>query len=151
MMSGIRCKDTKPEMVVRRALFAAGFRFRLHRHDLPGTPDVVLTRRKLAIFVHGCFWHQHQGCRYAKMPASNEQFWIDKLRVNRERDQKNIAILLKGGWRVLIVWECFIRSKDNASKISGELASKVRGNEAFMELSSVLPTNSSDDGNQDQN
>lgn len=110
MMSGIRGVDTKPELIVRKALFASGFRFRLHRKDLPGRPDIVLPGRQVAIFVHGCFWHVHQGCRYAKTPASRKEFWEVKLAANVARDSaKRDALLLKG-WRVLIVWECATRS-----------------------------------------
>ena len=105
MMSGIRGKDTKPEMIVRKALFAAGYRFRLHRRDLPGAPDVVMPGRKIAIFVHGCFWHKHAKCKYAKLPSTRPEFWQVKLAGNVERDQKAIDSLMFSGWRVLTVWE----------------------------------------------
>ncbi len=111
MMSGIRGKDTKPEMLVRKALFAAGFRFRLHRRDLPGVPDIVLSRKKIAIFVHGCFWHRHEGCSNAKLPASRPDFWREKLDRNVLRDKENVEALLDLGWRVLVVWECETRHK----------------------------------------
>ena len=110
-MAGIRGKGTKPEIVVRRALFAQGFRFRLHRSDLPGGPDIVLPRRKVAIFVHGCFWHQHAGCRFAKLPSSNADFWRNKLDGNVQRDRRAIEALRSAGWRVLTVWECVTREK----------------------------------------
>ncbi|WP_072787587.1 very short patch repair endonuclease [Duganella sacchari] len=109
MMSGIKGKNSKPEILVRRLLFAAGFRFRLHRRDLPGTPDIVLPGRKIAIFVHGCFWHAHNGCRYFKLPSTRPDFWKSKLQGNVERDQKAIINLMSLGWRVLNIWECATR------------------------------------------
>ena len=108
-MSGIRARDTKPEVFVRKALFRAGFRFRLHRRDLPGSPDVVLPGRRVAVFVHGCFWHAHDGCRYAKTPATRREFWESKLAANVERDKRAREVLLSAGWRVLVVWECATR------------------------------------------
>lgn len=110
MMSGIGRRNTKPEIVVRKALFAAGFRFRLHRKDLPGRPDIVLAGRRVAVFVHGCFWHAHPGCHYAKTPASRREFWEAKLAANVERDGRARDALLLAGWRVLVVWECATRS-----------------------------------------
>lgn len=109
MMSGIKGKNSKPEVLVRRLLFAAGLRFRLHRRDLPGTPDIVLPGRRIAIFVHGCFWHAHTGCRYFKLPSTRPEFWSAKLQGNAERDQKAIASLMSSGWRVLCIWECATR------------------------------------------
>jgi DNA mismatch endonuclease (patch repair protein) len=109
MMAGIGPRNTKPELFVRSYLHALGFRFRLHDKQLPGRPDLVLRKHKVAIFVHGCFWHQHQGCANANIPASNRVFWGKKLRENRERDARQIAALLKDGWRVGVVWECAAR------------------------------------------
>lgn len=117
MMAGIRAKGTKPEMLVRRALFAEGFRFRLHQRNLPGGPDIVLPGRKVAIFVHGCFWHCHAGCRYAKLPSSNTDFWRKKLDGNVQRDHRAIEALRSSGWRVLTVWECATRDKSVAASI----------------------------------
>jgi DNA mismatch endonuclease (patch repair protein) len=105
MMSGIRGLNTKPEIIVRKALFATGFRFRLHRKDLPGCPDIVLPRLRVAIFVHGCFWHVHQGCRHARIPTSRREFWEAKLAANVARDVRAVDALLLEGWRVLVVWE----------------------------------------------
>lgn len=133
-MSGIRGKDTKPEMAVRRALYAAGFRFRLHRRDLPGAPDVVMPGRKVAVFVHGCFWHHHAGCRYAKMPATRPEFWKDKLGKNAERDRRNIDQLLSMGWRVLVVWECSIRDKAVLIGLQEALVGWVEGSASFGEI-----------------
>jgi len=108
MMSGIRGKNTKPEIAVRRHLHARGFRFRLHRRDLPGKPDIVLPKYRTAVFVHGCYWHRHEGCKYATTPSSNPEFWQRKFRENVERDQRNRAQLADAGWNVLVIWECQI-------------------------------------------
>lgn len=109
MMSGIRGKNTRPELALRRALHARGFRYRLHDKRLPGKPDLILPRFRAAIFVHGCFWHRHEGCKYATTPATRPEFWQAKFRENMERDQRNIDALLALGWRVAVVWECEIR------------------------------------------
>lgn len=106
MMAGIKGKNTKPEMVVRRFVHGMGFRFRLHRKDLPGSPDIVFPRLRRVIFVHGCFWHRHLDCRFAYTPKSNTQFWLDKLRSNVRRDDSAQKALKALGWEVLIVWEC---------------------------------------------
>ena len=105
-MSAIRKRDTRPEWRVRRALHALGLRYRLHARDLPGTPDVVFRRQKVAVFVHGCFWHQHRGCRYLKRPKSNQDYWLPKLERNVERDRKAARQLRKAGWKVVVIWEC---------------------------------------------
>jgi DNA mismatch endonuclease, patch repair protein len=107
-MSGIRGKDTSPELKVRRYLHAAGFRFRLHARELPGRPDLVLPRYRAVIQVHGCFWHQHPGCELAVMPTTRPEFWRQKLDGNRERDVRNKKKLEEMGWRVFEVWECEI-------------------------------------------
>lgn len=106
MMRAVRKKDTRPELAVRKALHAQGFRFRLHRDDLPGTPDIVLPRHRAVVLVHGCFWHQHPGCRHANVPQTRESYWLPKLRRNLERDARVLAELQALGWRVLVVWEC---------------------------------------------
>ena len=113
-MSRIRAKNTKPEMIVRRALHSLGFRFRLHRRDLPGTPDVVLPKWRTAIFVSGCFFHGHD-CALFRLPATNTEFWAQKIGRNRERDQKDVAALLNKGWRVVTVWECALKGKQKLS------------------------------------
>lgn len=105
MMAGIRGKDTKPEMIVRRALHKAGYRFRLHRKDLPGKPDIVLPRYRTAIFVHGCFWHGHD-CKHFKWPKTRPDFWREKIEKNVERDRRAIAELERLGWNVKVIWEC---------------------------------------------
>ena len=108
-MSRIRSKKTKPELALRKALFARGFRFRVNDKRLPGKPDIVLPKNKTVIFVHGCFWHKHVSCKYAYTPKTNTQFWIDKITSNVERDKINTEKLTFAGWNVLIVWECEIR------------------------------------------
>lgn len=105
-MRRIRGKDTGPELRVRRLLHQLGYRFRLHRRDLPGSPDIVLPRLKLAIFVHGCFWHQHPGCRLARQPKSRLEYWLPKLERNAQRDKKSLAAVRAAGWRGHVVWEC---------------------------------------------
>ncbi|HEU4460858.1 MAG TPA: very short patch repair endonuclease [Methylibium sp.] len=121
MMSGIKGKDSLPERLVRKALFAMGYRFRLHRRDLPGTPDLVMPRRKIALFVHGCFWHAHRGCKYAKTPSTRPEFWSAKLQSNVARDQRAVEKLTEMGWRVLCVWECSIRDREAAAGLSAAL------------------------------
>jgi len=129
MMSGIRGKDTKPELIVRKALFAAGYRFRLHRKDLPGSPDIVFARSQIAIFVHGCFWHMHAQCKYAKLPATHREFWLAKLSGNVERDQRAQDALVSAGWRVLTVWECATRDSAVRATLASKLIDWITGDE----------------------
>jgi len=105
-MSRIRDRDTSPEKAVRSLLHRLKYRFRLHRKDLPGRPDIILPRFRVAIFVHGCFWHRHRGCKYAYFPKSRIEFWGKKFRENIQRDRRAVRYLRKAGWRVLIIWEC---------------------------------------------
>lgn len=112
MMAGIKRYDTKPEMKVRRYLHSLGFRYVLHKKELPGKPDIVFPKHRAVVFVHGCFWHSHEGCKYAAVPKTREAFWSDKLKSNQVRDRKVVRELLDSGWRVLIVWECALRSSN---------------------------------------
>jgi DNA mismatch endonuclease (patch repair protein) len=111
MMSGIRDRDTAPERIVRKALSAAGFRYRLHVKGLPGRPDIVLHQLRTVVQIHGCFWHHHRNCRYAYVPKSRVNFWIPKLKSNVLRDKRNKAELKRLGWRVITVWECAATEK----------------------------------------
>lgn len=105
-MSRIRGKDTKPEIAVRKMLHAAGFRFRLHVKDLPGKPDIVLPKWKTVIFVHGCFWHRHEGCKDASTPKTRTEWWLDKFEKNVANDLKKRGALEAAGWKLIVVWEC---------------------------------------------
>lgn len=109
MMAGIQGKNTSPELLIRKALHAKGFRFRIHAKHLPGKPDLVLPKYNAAIFVHGCFWHGHD-CRFFKVPQTRPEFWMEKIGKNRSRDLVQVKALLASGWRVLIIWECATRS-----------------------------------------
>lgn len=109
VMSKVKSKNTKPELQVRSWLHKRGFRFRLHRKDLPGVPDIILPKYKTAIFVHGCFWHQHSGCKKATIPKTNHEFWKQKLERNVERDNEHVNQLKQQGWKVFIVWECAVK------------------------------------------
>lgn len=110
-MSLVRSVDTKPEMAVRRLVHGMGYRYRLHCRDLPGKPDLVFRSRRAVVFVHGCFWHRHNGCPLARLPKSKIEFWAAKLEGNRKRDTRKIAELEEAGWRVFVVWECELKDK----------------------------------------
>lgn len=111
MMAGIRGKDTRPELTLRRSLHALGFRYRLHTKGVRGKPDLILPKYKTAVFVHGCFWHRHRGCRYATTPSTRPEFWISKFEANVARDEAVRLTLLDTGWRVATVWECALRTE----------------------------------------
>ncbi len=123
-MSRIRARNTAPELIVRSILHKMGYRFRLHRRDLPGRPDIILSRHRLAIFVHGCFWHRHPGCRYAYTPKSNTVFWRKKFEANVGRDHTAARELRKRGWRVAVIWECRIAETDTLRR---RLTKLIRG------------------------
>ena len=111
-MSGIRGKDTKPEIVVRRLLHGMGYRFRLHRKDLPGKPDIVLPKWRTVVFVNGCYWHGHSNCHLFRLPKSRTEFWTNKIDANRQRDTRNHRQLADSGWKAVIVWECAVLKKN---------------------------------------
>jgi len=112
-MSRVRGKHTRPEMLVRRLVHRMGYRYRLHRADLPGRPDLVFPKRKTVVFVHGCFWHRHSRCPKATTPASNRDYWLPKFRQNKARDKRKQRELERLGWRVIVVWECETRDLDS--------------------------------------
>lgn len=125
MMSGIRGRDTKPELVVRSYLHRAGLRFRLHA-KLPGKPDLVFPKYRTVVFVHGCFWHRHAGCKYATVPATNRAFWQKKFSDNVLRDKKVLGMLRSLGWRVIVAWECQL-SEQALDLLSHEITQKRKG------------------------
>lgn len=110
-MAAIKSNDTKPEMLVRRHLHGFGYRYSLHNKKLPGRPDIVLRRYKTVIFVNGCFWHGHEGCKYYRLPKSNTDFWLTKIAQNRVRDERDIQELCRLGWRVIVIWECELKTE----------------------------------------
>ncbi|MDQ1806251.1 DNA mismatch endonuclease Vsr [Chryseobacterium sp. CKR4-1] len=116
-MSKIKGKDTKPEILVRKFLFAHGFRYRLHDKKLLGKPDIVLRKYNAVIFVHGCFWHGHDGCKKFVIPKTRTDFWLNKIKTNISNDNKNIEALKKDGWNVIIIWECEIKNEIRMQKL----------------------------------
>ena len=114
-MSRVRCRNTKPELFVRRLVFSMGYRYRLHDRRLPGTPDLVFRGRRKVVFVHGCMWHQHDGC--GRVPKSRQDFWVPKLRENKRRDTRQQRALRLDGWGVLVIWECQLRNQNLARRI----------------------------------
>ena len=131
-MAGIKGRHTKPEIVVRKALHAAGFRFRLHDRRLPGRPDIVLPKWHAVVQVHGCFWHRHPGCRFATTPASNKAFWFAKFEENSRRDQHNVSELRSLGWRVALVWECALKSQKRNETITSLISWFKSGLDEFV-------------------
>ena len=133
MMSGIRGKDTRPELALRRALHAAGFRYRLHVRSLPGRPDVVLPRYSAVCLVHGCYWHRHPDCPYTTTPATRPEFWKEKFRANVERDKRQQRQLREMGWRVAVIWECVL-NQEGADIVVERLSRWLRGQAPIVEL-----------------
>lgn len=138
MMSGIRGKNTSPERFVRSTLHRRGFRFRLHVRDLPGKPDIVLTRYRAVVMVNGCFWHWHT-CSLFRMPGTRPEFWSAKLDKNRSNDTRNTASLIADGWRVAVVWECAIRGSHalDSEALGEKLAQWLHSDAAILEISSI--------------
>ena len=126
-MSAIRSGDTKPEMLVRRYLHARGFRYGLHNRKLPGSPDIVLRKYKTVIFINGCFWHGHEGCKYYRLPKSNIEFWQAKITRNKERDAFDVSVLEAKGWKVLTVWECELRTIAQREDTLTRLVQDIKG------------------------
>jgi DNA mismatch endonuclease (patch repair protein) len=124
-MSRIRSKNTIPEVKVRSILHCRGYRFRLHRKDLPGKPDVVLPKYKTVIFVHGCFWHQHKNCNRGNTPKTNKQYWLPKLRRNVENFKKNQRKLKKLGWQVIVIWECEVKYQNKIQTMINKIQNRV--------------------------
>ncbi len=137
MMAGIRGKDTKPEMILRKALHARGLRYRLHARHVPGRPDVVFPKYGAVIFVHGCFWHRHKGCRYATTPATRPDFWKRKFAANVKRDQEVRSVLASTGWRVGTVWECALRKPELVPEAVRSIVCWLNSDEALLELGAV--------------
>ena len=137
MMSRIGARDTAPEMAIRKALHRAGYRFRLHRKDLPGRPDLVLPKHHAVIFVHGCFWHGHEGCRDFRFPKTNVAFWQNKIGRNIERDREALMKLASLGWRTLVVWECATGAKQ-LEKTASEIASWLQEQKPADEIPKLV-------------
>lgn len=138
-MASIRSKDTKPEILVRRYLFARGLRYRIHVNRLPGSPDIVFRKYKTVVFVDGCFWHGHEGCRHYVLPKSNTEFWQAKVDRNRARDRRDDEALEKLGWRVIRFWECGLRPKDAALVNLDRLFREITGSTEPAHLPTVTP------------
>jgi DNA mismatch endonuclease (patch repair protein) len=120
-MSQIKGKDTKPEMIVRKFLHANGFRYKLHDKTLPGKPDIVLPKYKTVIFVHGCFWHGHKGCKYYVVPKTRTEWWLEKINGNKEKDSNSLSFLKKENWKIIVLWECQLKVNKVQQTLEGLL------------------------------
>lgn len=145
-MSSVKGKNTKPEILIRKLLHSLGYRFRLHRKDLPGKPDIVLPRYKTVVFINGCFWHQHQGCKASHIPASHGEYWRNKLERNVARDKKNLQMLQGMGWHVIVIWECEVNDIIRSRQVPG-LPTPKRGNYEMDEEEEFLEAAEKADGN----
>lgn len=126
-MSRVKGRNTVPELLVRSLIHRMGFRFRLHRKDLPGKPDIVFPSQKKAIFVHGCFWHRHRGCKYATDPKTRKRYWHEKFEANVARDDRTVRRLRAAGWRVMVVWQCETKEPERLlNRLAGFLAKEMR-------------------------
>ena len=134
-MSGIKGKNTKPELFIRKAIHALGYRYRLHVRDLPGKPDIVFPKFKAVVFIHGCFWHLHN-CHLFKWPKTRPDFWKQKITRNKYHDEESIQMLSEKGWRVLIIWECAIKGKHkkDLKRIIDECVAWLKGRSPFFEI-----------------
>jgi DNA mismatch endonuclease (patch repair protein) len=128
-MSRIRSKNTKPEMLVRRFLHKNGFRYRLHVKNLPGKPDIVLPKYKTVIFIHGCFWHGHEGCKYYVVPKTRTEWWLNKIQGNAKNDTKSEALLKEAGWKIIKIWECELKKTSIDERLSYLLAVLTQNND----------------------
>lgn len=140
-MAAIKGKDTKPEMIVRKYLFSRGMRFRVQVRKLPGTPDIVLPKYKTVIFVNGCFWHGHEGCKYFRLPKSNVEFWKEKIERNIERDRESMQALFDLGWKIIRVWECELRNKANREDTLNKIYNSITtsGNSGYSLEETDIP------------
>ena len=136
-MASIRSKDTAPEMALRRAMHALGFRYRVNDRRLPGKPDMVLPKHRAVVFVHGCFWHRHQGCKVASTPKTNTEFWVEKFDRNVSRDACTTIKLVDLGWRVFVVWECELGSKQKIKDVAAGLREKIAVGSMSVPLSEI--------------
>jgi len=127
-MSRIKGKDTKPELLVRKYLFSEGFRYRIHSKRLPGKPDIILKKYKTVIFVHGCFWHSHENCKYHVIPKTRREWWIEKLKKTKTKDKDDTSLLIEMGWNVIVIWECELK-KDNLQDTLITLKTTIKKNE----------------------
>ncbi len=139
MMAGIKGKNTKPELVIRKAIFNRGFRYRIHEKKLPGKPDIVLKKYKAVIFIHGCFWHKHN-CHLFKWPKSNPNFWKKKISTNKKNDLQNINKLIESGWRITIIWECSLKGKGKPDfeELITKLCDWIESSEERLEITGCL-------------
>jgi DNA mismatch endonuclease (patch repair protein) len=117
-MSQIKGKNTKPEMLVRKFLFSKGLRYKLHDKTLPGKPDLVFPKYKTAVFIHGCYWHGHEGCKYFVVPKTRTEWWLNKINGNKDKDSKSIVALQESGWRVIVIWECDLKSNNKEENLN---------------------------------
>lgn len=136
-MSAVKSKNTRPEMFVRSTLHRNGYRFSLHRPNLPGKPDIVLPKYRTVIFINGCFWHSHKNCKKAGLPKSNVDFWNHKIQSNVERDKKNYSALSELGWRVLVIWTCSCQKKE-APQLLSKIKEFLEGEEKFVEIGKLI-------------
>jgi DNA mismatch endonuclease (patch repair protein) len=127
LMAKIKGKNTRPEMLIRKFLFSKGFRYRIHDSRYPGSPDIVLPKYRTAIFVHGCFWHGHENCRASRLPTTNVEYWRKKTQQNIRRDRRKIKLLEKDGWKVIVIWECKIKKKEQRNSELDKIIKEILG------------------------